>query len=650
MRRALDFQAMVRLPSVFMGSEDEQRARWALVAKAIEDVEEQGKLFRNTIRDLKYSIFCFEGDQGEMRYFLTPRTYQKTINTLGKGAEGYVIPGYELIRREDGTYLGAHDLPAVAIKIIKCGAEEFKKKSRDAKRQIAAIKKGYGEKLKILPTPFKRALRSNQEITYKIYLAMSYVPGMNGGDFIEFQKLEFQRRVNMPEADKNKYYVRFFLEALRYCISVMEEVNAFLEKGYLHCDIKPPNFLLLDGRATLIDFGFADTVEKVLERGRRSGTREFFAPEFFDQDNIPHSHYSERFSLGVTLYYLMGGQEKEEKKIDELYKKINATLGNATIKAEVKKEQKCTFDQNLLPIFQKGSDRVADNFLDNVPITFEQKTLLKEKIVGLMNVDPTKRPEIIEVKKVFERIEHDIIDNLTEENIPENENLTELWNEIQNLLLNQSDDLNPEPNPSDKGKKEADDLPLPENDSKYTNKNVANIYLLLYMDKPFGKEELDRMKIGSLQNDQLNYLCHVVSQNQVGINPETREIIISSLARFFNLKSESESEKIQGIIAAVNAENAKLDIVSRWQYLRIMKEYIDYKDSTFMGLGWRFQSEETEEAINQAQESKSPVERGRALIQNYYQAGNPGTFFRKSNQERALGKCISAIRPMPSKS
>lgn len=60
------------------------------------------------------------------------------------------------------------------------------------------------------------------------------------------------------------------------------EVTIRLHRQYVHCDIKPQNVALRNGRPVLIDFGCAC---RVTETGRRTvhcGSWEYMAPEVRD--------------------------------------------------------------------------------------------------------------------------------------------------------------------------------------------------------------------------------------------------------------------------------------------------------------------------------------------------------------------------------
>jgi len=75
--------------------------------------------------------------------------------------------------------------------------------------------------------------------------------------------------------------------------------------SYQHCDIKPSNFMLLDGKLKLADFGLATSLTTSSARCSRVGTVAFAAPEVF-HGNL--SERSDQFSLAVTYYMLRTGR------------------------------------------------------------------------------------------------------------------------------------------------------------------------------------------------------------------------------------------------------------------------------------------------------------------------------------------------------
>ncbi|XP_032225768.2 dual specificity protein kinase Ttk isoform X2 [Nematostella vectensis] len=95
-----------------------------------------------------------------------------------------------------------------------------------------------------------------------------------------------------------------FLRKNRGCLSsthlavyweqMLRAVNVIHERGIVHSDLKPANFLFVDVQLKLIDFGIANAIQgdqTSIQRDTQIGTLNFMAPEaFLDVSNAHHSH------------------------------------------------------------------------------------------------------------------------------------------------------------------------------------------------------------------------------------------------------------------------------------------------------------------------------------------------------------------------
>lgn len=124
----------------------------------------------------------------------------------------------------------------------------------------------------------------------KIYHVMVYL----GSNFSLFLKQEYYR-VNAAQ----------LLDYSIQCVTQLDDFhqgkNSTSGKKRFHGDVKEKNFVILNGKITLIDFGFSREIknEKTIIRGLKGGTHQYMAPEvFLGQPTLK----SDIYSLGLVLH------------------------------------------------------------------------------------------------------------------------------------------------------------------------------------------------------------------------------------------------------------------------------------------------------------------------------------------------------------
>lgn len=136
--------------------------------------------------------------------------------------------------------------------------------------------------------------------------------GMN-----EYLVMEFIQGPTIMQVQRKLLSASKLLEESRvlgWAIQVLDTLSYLHEqpKPIIHRDIKPENLILAsDGRVVLIDFGLMKQVERQLEVSgpliRSTGTVEYAPPEQYADSGATTDARSDIYSLGATLYYLLGG-------------------------------------------------------------------------------------------------------------------------------------------------------------------------------------------------------------------------------------------------------------------------------------------------------------------------------------------------------
>ncbi len=102
-------------------------------------------------------------------------------------------------------------------------------------------------------------------------------------------------------------------EALRVGIQIASAVETAHEAGIYHNDIKPSNVLMSGfDRPGLTDFGISVVVADGASGGARGASLPYTAPEIIEEE-LSGSRTADVFSLGATLYTLLGGHSPFER-------------------------------------------------------------------------------------------------------------------------------------------------------------------------------------------------------------------------------------------------------------------------------------------------------------------------------------------------
>lgn len=127
---------------------------------------------------------------------------------------------------------------------------------------------------------------------------------------------------------------------------MLQAVNYIHQHGVIHSDLKPANFLMVNGRLKLIDFGIASNISvdsTSIIKFSQAGTFNYISPEALtdtstgnsplrgggNQPKIKISTKSDVWSLGCILYLLLY-QKTPFGHIRNIYAKMSAIASPAT--------------------------------------------------------------------------------------------------------------------------------------------------------------------------------------------------------------------------------------------------------------------------------------------------------------------------------
>ena len=161
-------------------------------------------------------------------------------------------------------------------------------------------------------------------------MVSNYCPNGNLVEFIQ----------KIKECDKENKTIYTILNNEFYwdiIFQMMISLEFFHKVGYIHLDIKPTNFLVdLDGILQLTDFSLCikeNEIDKLLSIYEYEGDSKYISPEMFYKQFNKLSHKTDIFSLGLSIYELLSGNNlplngeiwqkiRKEGFPTELYKNI----------------------------------------------------------------------------------------------------------------------------------------------------------------------------------------------------------------------------------------------------------------------------------------------------------------------------------------
>ncbi|HSW71721.1 MAG TPA: protein kinase family protein, partial [Gammaproteobacteria bacterium] len=186
------------------------------------------------------------------------------------------------------------------------------------------------------------------------------------------------------------------LRLLDIAIQSAETIQDIHKKGFLHCDIKPPNLLYdaLNNQVTAVDYGIAlmKDANGVASRNVSIGTRTYMAPElpepFRPDAKATYSTATEVFALGKTLQEICGLSDelqvesplKEDQELKKMLEKMTAENPNERPSLPEVIERLKKWRQDFLPVIPKTIGIVEVN-------DYETAADKKAFIAALKSVD-----------------------------------------------------------------------------------------------------------------------------------------------------------------------------------------------------------------------------------------------------------------------
>ncbi|XP_048386294.1 dual specificity protein kinase Ttk [Stegostoma tigrinum] len=275
----------------------------------------------------------------------TPATPQQHYSQLQQYGSSQLVPQLGI----PGTFAASETIVIKervysVIKLLGTGGSSKVFQVLDQKKQLYAIKQvnlqdaddfavaGYKDEIEYL-----KRLQQHSDKIIKLFdyeVTENYIYMVMELGNVDLNTLLRRKKVIKP------------LERKLYWENMLEAVHTIHQHGIIHSDLKPANFLVVDGMLKLIDFGIANEIQPdvtSISKDALVGTLNFMAPEtikdtFSNGENRSKSKISPKsdvWSLGCILYYMTYGKTPFQHLTNHISKLQAITDPNYEIKFPV---------------------------------------------------------------------------------------------------------------------------------------------------------------------------------------------------------------------------------------------------------------------------------------------------------------------------
>lgn len=183
------------------------------------------------------------------------------------------------------------------------------------------------------------------------------------------------------------------VQVLEIGMQIAQGLEAAMERGLIHRDVKPGNILFVNAHTTkIVDFGLARVLEEEAEaRGDIWGTPYYIAPERLNHE--PEDMRSDIYSLGATLFHAIAGRppfEAESASLVALKQVKNQPVSLEAFAPDVTPETAYVINRTL-------EKRPEDRYASYAEL-IEHMEFARAKVIERAGIPPAAKREVVKVE------------------------------------------------------------------------------------------------------------------------------------------------------------------------------------------------------------------------------------------------------------